>query len=274
MMSKTATRQMSSGIIVVMPAYNAAKTLERTYNDLPHSQLEEVILVDDGSEDETVRIAKELDLKVFVHDHNLGYGASQKTCYREALRNRAMIIVMIHPDYQYDPTLLPKIVRPIEHGEADVVLGSRMLGPPAYQQGMPRWKYLASTFLTALENRVFSLNLSEFHTGYRAYHRDVLEHINFDSNSDGFIFDQEIIAQNCRKWFFELLKYLCPCVTSLRPHQLGLGTRTKYGVGVLWLLLQYSLHKAGMRKSTKSFTKAGAGNSQSRNPLMRRQTLE
>jgi len=273
MMSKTATRQMSSGIIVVMPAYNAAKTLERTYNDLPHSQLEEVILVDDGSEDETVRIAKELDLKVFVHDHNLGYGASQKTCYREALRNRAMIIVMIHPDYQYDPTLLPKIVRPIEHGEADVVLGSRMLGPPAYQQGMPRWKYLASTFLTALENRVFSLNLSEFHTGYRAYHRDVLEHINFDSNSDGFIFDQEIIAQIVASGF-RITEVSVPVRYFPEASSIGSWDATKYGVGVLWLLLQYSLHKAGMRKSTKSFTKAGAGNSQSRNPLMRRQTLE
>ena len=150
-----------------MPAYNAARTLKLTYDDLPHELIDNIILVDDGSKDATVGIAKSLDLKIFIHDRNRGYGANQKTCYAEALNDKATIVVMVHPDYQYDPTLLPDVIEPIQRGRADVVLGSRMMGLSAYKQGMPWWKYLGNKLLTALENTCFGLNLSEYHTGYR-----------------------------------------------------------------------------------------------------------
>src|SRR5581483_11002237 len=182
-------------VVVVMPAYNAEKTLRLTYADLPHDLVDLVILVDDGSTDETIRIARELKLEVFVHNRNYGYGANQKTCYREALRAGADLVVMVHPDYQYDPRLLPEIIQPIAEGRADVVFGSRLLAGDVVGQGMPWWKFLANRFLTGLENRVFGLNLAEYHTGYRAYRREVLEAVNLDMNSDNFVFDQEIVAQ-------------------------------------------------------------------------------
>jgi len=148
-------------VVVVMPAYNAAKTLHITYAALPHDVVNTIILVDDGSSDDTVRIARELGVELFIHNRNYGYGANQKTCYRESLKAGADIVVMVHPDYQYDPKLLPEIVRPIEQGEADVVLGSRLLGDHPIKQGMPWWKYVANRFLTGLENLVFGLNMSE-----------------------------------------------------------------------------------------------------------------
>ncbi len=155
--------------VVVMPAYNAARTLRLTSSDLPSAEVDLVILVDDGSRDETVHIARELGLRVFIHSRNFGYGANQKTCYREALRAGADIVVMVHPDYQYDPRLLPNLVAPITAGTADVVLGSRLSGVNAVSQGMPWWKYVANRALTGLENLSFGLRLSEYHTGYRAY---------------------------------------------------------------------------------------------------------
>src|SRR5713226_4235125 len=172
-------------VVVVMPAYNAARTLHMTYADLPHQMVDLVILVDDGSSDETAKIARELGLELFIHNRNYGYGANQKTCYREALKAGADIIVMVHPDYQYDPTLLPQIIGPIEQGQADVVLGSRLLGHNPVKQGMPWWKYISNRFLTKLENWVFALKLSEYHTGYRAFRREVLESVNLAMNSDG-----------------------------------------------------------------------------------------
>src|SRR6266852_5553821 len=175
-----------SKVVVVMPAYNAAKTLHMTYADLPRDVVDLVILVDDGSKDETARIAKELGLELFVHNRNYGYGANQKTCYREALKAGADIVVMVHPDYQYDPTLLPQIIRPIQQGDAEVVLGSRLLGANPMKQGMPWWKYVANRFLTKLENVVFGLSLAEFHTGYRAFRADALRAVNLEMNSDNF----------------------------------------------------------------------------------------
>src|SRR5262249_18130726 len=183
-------------VVVVMPAYNAGRTLRMTYESLPKESVNLVILVDDGSKDQTLEIARELGLEIFVHDRNYGYGANQKTCYTEALRAGCDVVVMVHPDYQYDPTLVPKMIEPIVRHDADVVLGARLKGGgSAVGQGMPWWKYVSNRVLTGLENVAFGLSLSEFHTGYRAFSREVLEAVNFRMNSDGFVFDQEIISQ-------------------------------------------------------------------------------
>src|SRR5262249_47948031 len=171
-------------VVVVMPAYNADSTLRLTYEQLPKDVVNLVILVDDGSRDATLEVARQLGLEVFVHNRNYGYGANQKTCYTEALRAGADIVVMVHPDYQYDPTLVPQIIQPILDDQADVVLGSRLKDGAALAQGMPWWKYMANRFLTGVENRVFGLNLSEYHTGYRAFRREVLESVNYTANSD------------------------------------------------------------------------------------------
>src|SRR5438128_11358947 len=175
-------------VIVVMPAYNAGRTLRLTYEELPKDTISTVILVDDGSTDATLEIARELGLEVFVHNRNYGYGANQKTCYTEALLACADIVVMVHPDYQYDPTLLPEMIKPIEEGSANVVFGSRLLGGNVIGQGMPWWKFIGNRFLTGLENMVFGLKLAEYHTGYRAYTREVLEAVNVEMNSDKFVF--------------------------------------------------------------------------------------
>jgi glycosyltransferase involved in cell wall biosynthesis len=232
-------------VVVVMPAYNAAKTLRMTYAELPHDVVDLVILVDDGSSDETIRIAKELGLELFVHDRNYGYGANQKTCYREALRAGAEIIVMVHPDYQYDPTLLPEIIAPIEQGTADVVLGSRLLGGHAMEQGMPWWKFIANRFLTGCENKVFGLKLAEYHTGYRAYTREILESVNVDINSDNFIFDQDIMAQ-----FVEVRARIAeiPVPTRYFPQASSASfiQSSIYGLSILTLLAEYLLHKSGL----------------------------
>ena len=232
-------------VVVVMPAFNAAKTLHMTYAELPKHVVDLVILVDDGSSDETIKIARELGLELFVHNRNYGYGANQKTCYREALKAGADIVVMVHPDYQYDPTLLPEIVRPIEAGEADVVLGSRLLGSNAWRQGMPWWKYISNRFLTGLENWCFGLKLSEYHTGYRAYRGDMLEAVNVQMNSDNFIFDQEIMAQ-----------FVCvgarlaevPVPTRYFPQASSASfvQSSIYGLSILALLFRYLLHKSGI----------------------------
>ncbi len=237
--------KLKSKVVVVMPAYNAEKTLKMTYEDLPHGMVDLVILVDDGSVDKTVRIARELNIKVLVHNKNYGYGANQKTCYIEALRAGAEIIVMVHPDYQYDPALLPKLIRPIEHGEADVVLGSRLMGMSPVAHGMPWWKYVANRSLTSLENLVFRLRLSEFHTGYRAYSIHVLETVNFAMNSDKFIFDQEIIAQIVSAGF-RIREVAVPTRYFPEASSASLFDSVVYGLGILWLLGRYALHKSGI----------------------------
>src|SRR5579864_8971869 len=233
-------------VVVVMPAYNAAKTLHMTYADLPHQIVDLVILVDDGSKDETARIAKELGLELFVHNGNYGYGANQKTCYREALKAGADIVVMVHPDYQYDPTLLPQIVAPIERGEADIVFGSRLLGANPMKQGMPWWKYISNRFLTWVENKAFGLHLSEFHTGYRAYTHDALHSMNLATNSDKFIFDQEVVAQavalNLRITEIAVPTRYFPQASSASFMQSSI-----YGLSILYLVFRYRLHKSGIR---------------------------
>ena len=232
-------------VVVVMPAYNAAKTLHMTYADLPRNVVDLVIVVDDGSSDETARIARELGLELFIHDRNYGYGANQKTCYREALRAGAEIVVMVHPDYQYDPTLLPEIIRPIEAGEADVVLGSRLMGIHPIRQGMPWWKYYSNRFLTTLENLVFGLHLSEYHTGYRAFRRQVLESVNLQMDSDRFIFDQEILAQivNLK---MRITEVPVPTRYFAQASSASLFQSSVYGVSILWLLVRYLLHRGGI----------------------------
>jgi glycosyltransferase involved in cell wall biosynthesis len=232
-------------VVVVMPAYNAAKTLHMTYADLPQNVVDLVIVVDDGSSDETARIARDLGLELFIHDRNYGYGANQKTCYREALRAGADIVVMVHPDYQYDPTLLPEIIRPIEAGEADVVLGSRLMGIHPIRQGMPWWKYYSNRFLTTLENLVFGLRLSEYHTGYRAFRREVLESVNLQMDSDRFIFDQEILAQivNLK---MRITEVPVPTRYFAQASSASLFQSSVYGVSILWLLVRYLLHRGGI----------------------------
>jgi len=247
-------------VVVVMPAYNAAKTLRMTYAELPRDVVDLVILVDDGSSDETARIARELGLELFVHNRNYGYGANQKTCYREALRAGADIIVMVHPDYQYDPTLLPKIIDPILNGEADVVLGSRLLGGHPMSQGMPWWKYISNRFLTGLENLVFGLRLAEFHTGYRAYTREALESVHSEMNSDNFIFDQEIIAQ-----FVEVGARIAevPVPTRYFPQASSASffQSSIYGLSILWLLCRYWMHRRGLwrQRQFQSLSRRYAG---------------
>lgn len=235
-------------VVVVMPAYNAAKTLHMTYADLPRDVVDLVIVVDDGSSDETSRIARELGLELFVHHRNYGYGANQKTCYREALKAGADIIVMVHPDYQYDPTLLPEIIRPITEQKAEVVLGSRLLGPSPVAQGMPWWKYVANRFLTWLENRTFGLNLAEYHTGYRAFSREVLECVNLQMNSDAFIFDQEIIAQIV-ELKFRIAEVAVPTRYFAQASSASFVQSTVYGLSILRLLFRYWLHRSGLRRS-------------------------
>src|SRR6266571_34889 len=187
-------RPRQAKVIVVMPAYNAARTLVRTYREIPGEVVDHVILVDDLSRDDTVAVAELLGVQVVVHRQNLGYGGNQKTCYDTALAEGAEVVVMLHPDYQYDATRIPDLIAPILSGEKHLMLGSRFLGDPL-AGGMPRWKYVSNRFLTTVENLAFGLRLSEYHTGLRAYSRRLLETIPYQLNSNDFVFDQELIAQ-------------------------------------------------------------------------------
>lgn len=232
-------------VIVVMPAYNAGRTLRMTYMELPRDAVDMVILVDDGSTDDTVAVARELNLKLFLHDRNYGYGANQKTCYTEALKAGADIVVMVHPDYQYDPRLLPDIVHPIQQGTADVVLGSRLKSGSALSGGMPWWKFISNRFLTAVENYTFGLNLSEYHTGYRAYRREVLETVNFALNADKFIFDQEIMAQVVAA-DFRIAEVAVPTRYFAEASSASFLASTRYGLGILWLVVRYALDRSGL----------------------------
>ena len=234
-------------IVVVMPAFNAAKTLRMTYSDLPRDLVDSVILVDDGSSDETVAIARQLGLEVFIHNRNYGYGANQKTCYREALKSGADIVVMVHPDYQYDPTLVPDVIAPIQQGHADVVLGSRLLGSSPVKQGMPWWKFIANRFLTGIENLTFGLRMSEYHTGYRAFRREALETANLEMNSDRFIFDQEILAQMV-ELKFRITEVPVPTRYFAEASSASFWQSTRYGLEILWLLARFCVHRAGIHR--------------------------
>lgn len=234
-------------IVAVMPAYNAAKTLEKTYRDIPNGVVAEVIVVDDGSHDETKDVAKQLGLRVFVHAQNLGYGGNQKTCYTEALASGADVIVMIHPDYQYDSTLTSHLVQPILEGRFDIMLGSRIrTRQEVLSGGMPFYKYIANRFLTLVENFVLGLNLSEYHTGFRAFHRKVLEALPFKAFSDDFVFDQEILiaaaAQN-----FRIGEIPVPVRYFPEASSINFKRSAKYGLMTLWTLVKYTLHKKDIR---------------------------
>src|SRR5436189_440147 len=182
-------------VVVVMPAYNAFRTLRQTYNEVHFEVVDEVLLVDDASSYETVALARELGLTTFLHERNLGYGKNQKTCYREALKRDADIVIMLHPDYQYSPRLLTSLAGMIASGHYDIALGSRILGVGALQGGMPLYKYVANRLLTAIQNLLLNYKLSEYHTGYRAFDRRVLEELPLEENSDDFVFDNEVLAQ-------------------------------------------------------------------------------
>ncbi len=234
-------------ILVVLPAYNAAKTLEKTYRDIPHSFVHDVLLVDDASHDDTVAVARRLGIRIIVHPENRGYGGNQKTCYEYALRNNADIVVMLHPDYQYDPTLIPDLVAPICNKEADAVLGSRMRGRAALKGGMPFYKYISNRFLTSIENYVFGLALSEYHTGFRAYCRELLEAIPFKRNSNGFLFDTEIIVQAIYAGF-RFAEISVPTRYQEDSSSVGFWDALRYGQGTLVTVLKFLLQKRGIAR--------------------------
>jgi len=233
---------------VVMPAYNAARTLERTYNDLPRDVVDHVILVDDVSGDETVEVAQRLGLKVIVHVQNRGYGGNQKTCYIEALKDGADVVVMLHPDYQYDSRLVPQLIAPIQGGKADLVLGSRLLGGGATAGGMPRWKFISNRFLTMVENIALSQHLSECHTGFRAYSRRLLETIPFLLNSDDFVFDTEVIAQTVA-FGFRVGEIPVPTRYFAEASSVNFRRSVVYGLGTLAVMARYLLDRWGIRQS-------------------------
>lgn len=235
-------------VIVVMPAYNAELTLEKTYKDIPEGVIDEVILVDDDSKDRTVEVARSLGIRTIVHHKNRGYGGNQKTCYQEALRAGADIVVMIHPDYQYDSTLTSKIIRPIIDGRADVVLGSRIrTRKECLEGGMPLYKYISNRFLTLVENIVLGQNLSEFHTGFRAFKRGVLETVPFNLNSDDFVFDTEILVEAVA-FGFKIDEIFVPTRYFEEASSVNFTNSLVYGLKTLWTLVKYVLHYLGIKK--------------------------
>ena len=239
-------------IVVVMPAYNAAQTLERTHAEvLEHGFVDEVILVDDASRDATVEVAKTLPrTTVHAHPENRGYGGNQKTCYGLALAAGADVVVMVHPDYQYTPKLLPAMVAPIVHGVFDVMLGSRILGGTARAGGMPLYKYVANRGLTAAENLLLGAKLSEYHTGYRAYDRRVLEALPLEANSDDFVFDNEVLAEILWRGF-TIGEVSCPARYFEEASSINLTRSLKYGFGCLGIALQFRLAAMGLTSNAR-----------------------
>jgi len=234
-------------VVVVMPAYNASETLEVTYREIDSNVVDEIILVDDASVDGTAEMSRELDIETIVHDRNKGYGANQKTCYRRALEKGADIVVMLHPDYQYTPKLIPAMAHLISSGFYDVVLGSRILPAGALGGGMPLYKYIANRILTFFENVMLRQKLSEYHTGYRAFSRQALEIIPFENNSDDFVFDNQILAQAI---YFNLRigEISCPTKYFKEASSINLRRSIVYGIEVLITSLQFVLQKWGIKK--------------------------
>lgn len=234
-------------IIVVLPAYNAAKTLDRTVSELDRDVVDDVLLVDDSSADETVRLAREMGIRAFLHDRNYGYGRNQKTCYTEAIKSGADVIVMLHPDYQYSPKLVPAMAAMVVSEEYDVVLGSRILGGSTRMGGMPLYKYVANRGLTLLENLLLGSKLSEFHTGFRAFSRDVLARLPILANSDDFVFDNEMLAQAIY-FGFRVGEISCPTRYFPEASSINFQRSVVYGVGVLRTAFQFRAQKWGYAK--------------------------
>ena len=234
-------------IIVVLPAYNAEKTLLQTYEEIPKEIVDEIILTDDASHDQTVKLAGELGIETFVHLENKGYGANQKTCYRQALRKGADIVVMLHPDYQYTPKLITAMVAMIAYGEFDVVLASRILGKGALVGGMPVYKYISNRFLTAVENLMLNNKLSEYHTGYRAFSREVLSRLPLEENSNNFVFDNEILAQ-ITYFGFRIGEISCPTKYFPEASSISFIRSVIYGIDVLKTAMRFRIQKTGLFK--------------------------
>lgn len=230
-------------VVVVLPAYNAEKTLEQTYREIPMDIVDEVILVDDCSSDQTIGIAQNLGIHhIIKHERNQGYGANQKTCYDRALELEADIVIMLHPDYQYTPRLIPSMSHLIASGVYPVVLGSRVLGKGALRGGMPIWRYASNRILTLLQNIIMKQKLSEYHTGYRAFSAEVLRDINYSANSDDFVFDNQMLAQILFKGY-QIAEITCPTKYFEEASSIGFGRSIKYGLGVLNTSLKYRLQK-------------------------------
>jgi glycosyltransferase involved in cell wall biosynthesis len=244
-------------IAVVLPAYNAARTLEKTVSEIPKDIVDTILLVDDGSTDATTEIARQLGLQVFIHEKNFGYGRNQKTCYTEAVRLNADIVVMLHPDYQYEPRLVLPMAAMIADGTHDVVLASRILGGKAISGGMPVYKYISNRFLTLFENVFTGAKLSEYHTGYRAFSRDVLLTLPLLMNSDDFVFDNEMLAQAIY-FDYRIGEISCPAHYFPEASSINFQRSVKYGFGVLWTSLRFRLQKLGMA-SFRIFDKSAHG---------------
>jgi glycosyltransferase involved in cell wall biosynthesis len=232
-------------IVVVMPAYHAGRTLEATWRDLPHDLVDEVVVVDDASDDDTVAVARALGLDVILHPQNMGYGANQKTCYREAFARGADIVVMVHPDYQYDPRLVTAMAGMVASGIYDMVLGSRMLGSGALRGGMPVWKYVANRLLTWFENMLLGAHLSEYHTGYRAYSRALLDALPWQHNSDDFVFDNQILAQAIVGGY-GIGEVSVPTRYFEEASSIGFRRSVRYGIGVIGTTLLAFLARTGL----------------------------
>jgi glycosyltransferase involved in cell wall biosynthesis len=232
---------------VVLPAYNAEKTLKKTYDEIPLDIVDSIILVDDKSTDNTLEISKNLSIKTYLHDKNLGYGANQKTCYRKALEQGNDIIVMLHPDYQYTPRLVTAMVSMLAYGVYDVVLASRILGHGAVKEGMPVYKYIGNRILTFLQNICVGRKHTEYHTGYRAFTREVLEWIPFEKNSDDFVFDNQILVQIIAAGY-HIGEISCPAKYFEEASSINLFQSIKYGFGCLYISFRYLLHRLHILK--------------------------
>jgi glycosyltransferase involved in cell wall biosynthesis len=241
----------SKKVVVVLPAYNASKTLADTYHDIPHAWVDEIVLVDDGSHDNTLQIAKKLGIKHLIsHPLNQGYGANQKTCYKKALALQADIVIMLHPDYQYTPRLIPAMVCLLQQKLYDVVLGSRILGNGALRGGMPRYKYIANRFLTCFQNWLVGEKLSEYHTGYRAFSREVLLAIDFQENADGFLFDNQLLSQIIYKQY-RIAEITCPTKYFPEASSISFAQSIRYGLGVIGVSFQHLLARMNLYRSKR-----------------------
>ncbi|APZ95737.1 glycosyltransferase family 2 protein [Fuerstiella marisgermanici] len=249
MMEDVMSKQSKPKIVAVMPAYNAAATLEKTVKDIPAGGVDEIILVDDCSSDNTVEVARKLGLTVIPHETNTGYGGNQKTCYTRALEMGADIVVMIHPDYQYDSRVIPLAAELIRLGNCDIILGSRIRSrAEVLEGGMPVWKYIANRFLTIIENVSLGQNLGDFHSGFRAYRREVLETVAWEKNSDDFVFDTQFLAQSVAAGF-RLADIPVPVRYFAEASSINFRRSTRYGLLTLWVMFQFWLNRLGVYKA-------------------------